>query len=138
MRMIAENGQVVFAPWWSPGNADKAQLIAGGMDSEEFKSFPSGHVANAATLLLLVLLPKLRASLQSYGGILFWTAALWTSFVALTRIMMGAHFLTDTVVGWAITVGLGVLGLPRPQRRVGRPRSTKRRSTRRTTLRPLN
>lgn len=121
MRMITEVGNVAFDPWWSPGNPDKELLLANGVAAEEFKSFPSGHVGNAATLLLLMLAPLLRPTLKPWAALIFWGATLWAAFVALSRIIMGAHFLTDTVVGWTVTVTVILL----THHLVFRPRSAK-------------
>lgn len=53
MRLVAENPQACFMPWWQIGGELKNTMIAAGTAAEEFKSFPSGHTANATTMLLL-------------------------------------------------------------------------------------
>ena len=109
MRMLEElaasgDGTLSFSHWWDPGTPERSELIASGVTkAEEFKSFPSGHTANAATLILLTTLPALRRSLQKWSGWLFWVGATWALYVALSRIIMGAHFLTDVTTGLAVT-----------------------------------
>ncbi|MDO5721318.1 MAG: phosphatase PAP2 family protein [Actinomycetaceae bacterium] len=69
-----------------------------------FLSFPSGHTAFAAAFasaLVLVLVPRARRRLGFVVG------AVAVSLVALSRIYVGAHFLTDVTAG-AI---LGVSGV---------------------------
>ena len=47
MRLIVDHAEAYFQHWWQMGGALKNQLIATGVASEEFKSFPSAHTANA-------------------------------------------------------------------------------------------
>ncbi len=86
-----------FTPWFLP------QFTVSG---ETFKSFPSGHTANAAMLLWLTLLPTfLPISKQTHKWILGLSAA-WVVLVMISRIVVGAHFATDTLFGVLITTGL--------------------------------
>lgn len=103
MRMLTTTPEAYFQPWWSPGYADKETLMAGGVASEEFKSFPSGHSSNGACAMLLTTLAAFRERLAERVSQLFWVGATWALLVALSRIIMGAHFLTDTVAGLAVT-----------------------------------
>ena len=102
MRMLAETG-AEFSPWWSPGYEDRDALTAQGVESSEFKSFPSGHSANAATLMMLTGFALLREDFRRYTTRLFWIGAAWAFLVALSRLSIGAHFLTDTAAGLTFT-----------------------------------
>lgn len=95
MRMLTETG-ADFAHWWSPGYDDKSELLNHGVESSEFKSFPSGHTANAAVAIMLTGFALLREDLRRYTTALFWIGAGWAVLVAVSRISLGAHFLTDT------------------------------------------
>ena len=55
MRLVAVDDRAYFMPWWQPGKALRDTLVAAGVAAEEFKSFPSGHTANASSLMLLCL-----------------------------------------------------------------------------------
>lgn len=104
MRLVAENPQACFMPWWQIGGELKNTMIAAGTAAEEFKSFPSGHTANAATMLLLGLIPLLQPKRKKYKNWLLAFGFTWAAVVAFTRIIMGAHYLTDTVVGFTISI----------------------------------
>lgn len=103
-RLVAVNDQAYFMPWYQPGTTLKDTLVAQGVLKEEFKSFPSGHTANASCMLLISLLPVLSSKLTNKKNILFIAGIIWTCTVALSRIIMGAHYLTDTMI--ALLVGL--------------------------------
>ena len=102
MRLVASHPEAYFFPWWQRGTPLKEPLLAAGVAADEFKSFPSAHTANAATMLLLGLAPCLKPRLQRYRKALTTFGFAWTAVVALSRIMLGAHYLTDTAVGFLI------------------------------------
>lgn len=76
--------------------------INGPSNNNELKSFPSGHTANSFVMLAFVLfIPMTKEKLRSR----FTTfAILWGSMVALSRVILGAHFLSDVIVGGFITI----------------------------------
>lgn len=102
MRLVAVDERACFLPWWQPGTDLRDTLVAAGVAAEEFKSFPSGHTANASALMLLCLLPRLSSKLEGKQTALFLTGFVWAVLVALSRIIMGAHYLTDTMAGFAV------------------------------------
>lgn len=102
MRMITAMN-VDFQPWWVIGSEMKDSLMALGVVSEEFKSFPSGHTGNAACMMLLSALPLICSSLKGKESLLFVVGIIFTLLVAFSRIIMGAHFLTDVTVGMTVT-----------------------------------
>lgn len=68
----------------------------------ESGSFPSGHVANAATIVVLLALLLHRAWILIPG-------AVYVILMALSRTYLGAHWVTDTVGGMLIGAGMAVL-----------------------------
>lgn len=104
MRLVAHNPYAYFMPWWQIGDSLKIKLMAAGVAAEEFKSFPSGHTANASVLMLLCLIPLLKPELTEYRTHLFLGGVLFAVFVGGSRIIMGAHYLTDTLVGFTLTL----------------------------------
>ena len=65
-------------------------------------SYPSGHVANAATIATaaVVLFPRLWVVI---------VGAVWVFTMALTRTYLHAHWLSDTIGGAMIGVGVALL-----------------------------
>jgi undecaprenyl-diphosphatase len=66
-------------------------------------SFPSGHAARAFILAVLT---------AGIGPA--WLAAvllIWAPLVALARVAMGLHYVSDVIAGAVLGIGLGWLGL---------------------------
>ena len=93
MRSLASADE--FKTWWQ---------IGGPLNSEEFKSFPSGHSANAIALLAFAaFIPEGRKVLKSRFTIF---AILWGILTALSRVVIGAHFLSDVIAAILIVMGI--------------------------------
>lgn len=103
LRLLAENTQAAFQAWWIIGNKGMLELIADGISAEEFKSFPSAHTSNAAAALLLVIVAPLKSALALRQVLLLWVGAVWGLVVGVSRLVTGAHFVSDITVGFAIT-----------------------------------
>jgi len=71
---------------------------------DECKSFPSRHSANVATLIWISMLPTFIKGLQKKTTFLLVIAISWTVMVMISRMIMGAHFLSDVIIG--ATIGL--------------------------------
>ncbi len=106
MRLIATDSRAYFTPWYQPGTGAKDALVAAGVSAEEFKSFPSGHTGHGVMLMLFGLLPGLvltdEKKERAWKRAFVWLGFTWAALVAFSRMIMGAHFLSDTVVGFAI------------------------------------
>lgn len=97
-----------FAPWYKPELLFKSPIrtdeyIANykAVDSDTFKSFPSGHTVAASASFGLIILPDLFPKLaEKNRKWIFWTVPIaYTAIVALSRILMGAHYLSDVLFG---------------------------------------
>lgn len=66
------------------------------------KSFPSGHTASAAVSYLAMFLPQLSRKCREHAWLCFAAPFVYTSLVAYTRLVMGAHYLSDVTVGGAV------------------------------------
>lgn len=103
MRLVASDPRAYFMPWWQVGDSLKNELVAAGVAAEEFKSFPSGHVANASVMLLLPLFADIVPSLKGKEKTLLNIGIVWVILIAVSRIIIGAHYMTDVTVSVIIT-----------------------------------
>jgi membrane-associated phospholipid phosphatase len=107
-----------FSPWYKPEFLFRSPIRTQGYmeafrayDSDAFASFPSGHAVAAACSFALILLPDIFEKLKKHNW-MFWTfPAIYTAIVALSRIVAGAHYLSDVLFGSFI--GLTVAALTR-------------------------
>ncbi|MDH3267935.1 MAG: phosphatase PAP2 family protein [Ignavibacteria bacterium] len=74
-----------FTPWYSP------QGITG------FDSFPSGHAAMGWILLALLILATNKKKWMKYS--LFTLIFIWSITLALSRVVIGAHYASDVLFG---------------------------------------
>lgn len=99
---LVTDSALSFHPWWQNGQQaarDFAGLYAENADL--FRSFPSAHTAAAACSFLGCLLAW--CSPRFHTGPFFAGALLFTLLTALSRIIVGYHFLSDVSVGFLIT-----------------------------------
>lgn len=93
-----------FTPWYLP------QGITG------YFSFPSGHTANAAVIFTsayyLNFLPENKRIQRAAAYI---ALALWIILLAASRVLVGAHYLSDVLFGAAITFVIVYLWRPKCQ-----------------------
>ena len=100
-RLIAKGHEGIdFHKWYDPVK-NKAELIAKhGINKDDFKSFPSGHTSNSIMNITLfpalgLVYPRLRqrSMLLLVMGLCVGIAVL------LSRMVLGAHFLSDVSCG---------------------------------------
>lgn len=110
-----------FTAWYLPqGFAERSAAYeairnaadeALGHSGDAFKSFPSGHTCAASVSFALIILPDVMP--KSFGGKkkkIFWIVPIaYTALVALSRVMAGAHYLSDTLFGGFIGFGVACL-----------------------------
>lgn len=95
--LIAEGSYDAFTPWYK----------INGINSN--KSFPSGHTAGAGMSYLLMLLPCVFSGFKSKKNLCFWVPFVYTSVVAFTRLVMGAHYLSDVAAGGLISFTIVII-----------------------------
>lgn len=116
-RYVVRSGEVGFKNWWETFHGYKEYINEGhnlyGIDitKEEFKSFPSGHSGSAA--ILMMTLPYLSMFFKKLKGketMMFYIGFAWTLLMMFSRMLVGAHFLTDTCMGALIVVVVYYIG----------------------------
>ena len=116
-RFVVNSGTVGFCNWWETCK-DYKNYINGDLElyghvitKEEFKSFPSGHSGSAA--IMMMVLPYLSMFFKKLKGketMMFYIGFAWTLLMMFSRMLVGAHFLTDTCMGALIVVVVVYIG----------------------------
>lgn len=101
------HGFGAFAKWFEINGAKWKELyptheakIAELGTKDAFKSFPSGHTNGAGgSYYLIMLIPALGIK-KKWQKVLLWICpVIFTGIVAVSRIVVGAHFFSDVLVG---------------------------------------
>ncbi|MBO4449755.1 MAG: phosphatase PAP2 family protein [Clostridiales bacterium] len=100
-RLIAKGHEgIEFRRWYNPIK-NKAELIAKyGINKDDFKSFPSGHTSNS--IMNITLFPALGLvypKLKEKASLLFVMGVCVGISVLISRMVLGAHFLSDVSCG---------------------------------------
>ena len=112
-RMAVYGGVSPFFAWWERcGNyKDLMQGVSTKFNisldvaKEEFKSFPSGHTSVCALgMFFVVMFPFVTGKEMKNQVLYFYLALAYALFVAFTRMLVGAHYLSDVGMGGLITV----------------------------------
>lgn len=88
--LLAAGSFDAFTPWY----------VINGINGN--KSFPSGHTGGAAMSFLMMLLPYVSKSAGKHRNLCFFIPFAYTCTVAVTRLVMGAHYLSDVAMGGAV------------------------------------
>ncbi|MFA6861700.1 MAG: phosphatase PAP2 family protein [Bacilli bacterium] len=97
-RAINVNPALSFLPWYQ---INEVPTELGNNITDDFRSFPSGHTCSMATSFIMMLIPIYFPKLQTKIGwsICILVPVIGTFLIALARIMMGAHYLSDVTCG---------------------------------------
>jgi len=96
----------LFTRWYSINGKTFLSAVAA---REEIKSFPSGHSQLGATVIVFTLLPLVYQKLQDKDFLLWCLCIAWGGLVMLARVIVGAHFPTDAMAGFGITMIIYVI-----------------------------
>lgn len=110
-RFLATSDLALYHNWWEPCKDYKDIMLSWGLDpnssdmKDHFKSYPSGHTAEASILILgATLFPLADKKLEKYQLPAFFVGVCVTLLVALARILAAAHFLSDVSTGATIVI----------------------------------
>ena len=100
----AQAAGLYFHNWWNRCGDYKSYMTTLDVTSEEFKSFPSGHAGASMVMTLTVaFLPLVNRKYEKLQLPLFYVGLAWALFVSFTRMLVGAHFLSDVSMGALLT-----------------------------------
>lgn len=109
--MVYYGGDEFYRNWWDTFSEYKNFIgmdkIKAGLEitKEEFKSFPSGHSGAGIVLAMaLPFLPQFFPKLKGKETLFFYAGILFGAVMMFSRLMVGAHFLTDTCMGSLIVM----------------------------------
>lgn len=103
--LIRDIQGIEFQPWYIPFSGSDGFITDMGIDWNDFRSFPSGHAFLCMGLIFA--LPPLADvyDLPKGGKIALFTAgASFAVIVCVSRMVMGAHFLSDVCMGSLIAL----------------------------------
>ena len=102
--VLAMNNADYFRSWWQSGRSIRASLGTNAV-TDECASLPSGH--SAYSMFAIFIFPTLadyRVRSAKYKPYLFALGFVWWTVTALSRLTVGAHYLTDVTVGGLVTI----------------------------------
>lgn len=103
--LIQDIPGIVFRPWYIPF-ANANEFITGmGIDWNDFRSFPSGHALQSVGLIfVLPPLAEVYGFLKGKKVALFIAGAVFGIVVCVSRMVMGAHFISDVSMGSLLAI----------------------------------
>ena len=108
-RGLVQYADVSFHNWWEPFKEYRDYVNAHpDVPHDNFKSYPSGHTAEASILLVaFTFLPFANKKFEKIQLPLFLGGCALVLLVAFARILAAAHFLSD--VSWGATIVLTLI-----------------------------
>ena len=105
-RLISVVEEIKFHNWWEPCSNYKDLMTTYNIDSSDhFKSFPSGHTAEASIPLVIITFFGLaNEDFKKYQLPAFIGGCALVLIVAFARILAAAHFLSDVSMGATIVL----------------------------------
>ncbi|MBQ9370183.1 MAG: phosphatase PAP2 family protein [Clostridia bacterium] len=91
--MVAAGNFDIYSPWY----------VINSFSLHGHHSFPSGHTASACSLFVLCALGEVFPKYREKEATIAFIVGLYTITMAYSRIVLGAHFLSDVTAGFAIT-----------------------------------
>lgn len=101
-----------YTPWYVISEAKDLLKDMTQIPSDGFKSFPSGHTCSAGIIYALICMPYAFEKFNTKKWRVLWYVIpiLFTGFVATYRIVVGAHFMSDVLVGGTLSYIFAELG----------------------------
>lgn len=91
---------ITFVPWYTPFTNAEKYIAAYSLNADEFRSFPSGHsIFSSLSMCIFPSLTWIFPKLKNKQIHLFITGLIFAAVIMLTRIILGAHYLSDVSAG---------------------------------------
>lgn len=117
--VVAGYEGIGFVPWYRAMPNPSELMGRYGLSSNEFSSFPSGHsILSISTIYILYSLAWVFPGLRGKKTTLCMAGFLFAIVIMFTRMMLGAHYLSDVSAGALIGI-VYVLIYEFVQRRIG-------------------
>ena len=105
---------IEFQPWYLPFHGHKELTEMYQLSSDAFKSFPSGHcIQTGAAVISFYGLAALYPALRSKWGVVTVVFIALVLCVPISRLVLGAHYLSDVAVGIVLSALAGIYLLGR-------------------------
>ena len=110
--LIKDIPGIEFCPWYLPFGGSAEFINGSGIDWNDFRSFPSGHALQCMGMIFaLPPLADVYNCLRGRKTVLFIAAAVFAVLVCFSRMVMGAHFISDVSMGSLISILLAFADL---------------------------
>ncbi|MBQ8118745.1 MAG: phosphatase PAP2 family protein [Lachnospiraceae bacterium] len=95
---------IAVEPWYTPFRGVEGSIASFGIDKGEFRSFPSGHsILSMSVIFILQSLTWFSTKLKNRKFILSVIGLLFAVAIMFTRMVLGAHYLSDVSAGAMIS-----------------------------------
>lgn len=98
-----------FVPWYTPFEGAEEYTALYGINADEFLSFPSGHsILSISAMYILPSLSWLFPKLENKRSLMTMCGFMFGVIIMLTRMILGAHYLSDVSMGAMIGTALAI------------------------------
>ena len=103
-------GGIGFVPWYTPFSGAAEFVASFGLEKTDFRSFPSGHsLLSISCVYILYSLAWLFPQLKDKQNLMCICGFIFAVIVMFTRMLLGAHYLSDVSAGAAIGAFLSLI-----------------------------
>lgn len=108
--LVEQDDMSLFRNWWQ-SLSNYMEYTKAGVAKDEFASFPSMHTSCSFMIVVLAYyLPNFVPSLRGKEKIMATISVIFPIGIAFTRVIVGAHFVSDTAFSFTIAAIFMVVG----------------------------
>ena len=110
--VVKEYEGIGYIPWYQPFSGAEGFIESLGIDKGEFRSFPSGHsILSMSMVYILQSLSWFSDKLRDKRFLLGVCGLIFSVIICFTRLILGAHYLSDVSMGAIIATLFGLIYL---------------------------